>query len=127
MKTSIESVKLASWIFVMPFLFIYTPLLLTGETIDIAATVVACLIGIVAWAGFLEGFLFKYATIAERILLGLAAVFLMLPIDHLYTFLTPYEGEYHYQAYAVGLVLMGTIVILQWMRRAPEEAQVRTA
>jgi len=126
MKTSFESVKLASWIFVMPFLFVYTPLLLTGETIDIAATVVACLIGIVAWAGFLEGFLFKYTTIAERILLGLAAVFLMLPIDHLFTFLTPYEGEYHYQMYAVGVALMVMIVFMQRLRRAPER-RVRTA
>ncbi len=126
MKTSIESVKLASWIFVMPFLFVYTPLLLDGSFADITATVVACVIGIVAWAGFLEGFLFKYTTIAERILLGLAAVFLMLPIDHLFVFLTPYEGEYHYQAYAIGLALMGFTVALQRMRRAPE-ARVRTA
>lgn len=120
MKTSIESVKLASWIFVMPFLFVYTPLLLDGTLFDIGATVVACVIGIVAWAGFLEGFLFKYTNLAERVLLGLAAVFLMLPVDHLFTFLTSYEGEYHYQAYAVGLVLMGLMVAMQRMRRAAE-------
>jgi len=126
MKTSIESVKLAAWIFVMPFLFVYTPLLLDGSFVDITATVMACVIGIVAWAGFLEGFLFKYTTIAERVLLGLAAVFLMLPIDHLFTFLTPYEGEYHYQAYAIGVVLMGVTIALQRMRRIPE-ARVRTA
>jgi TRAP transporter 4TM/12TM fusion protein len=126
MKTSIESVKLASWIFVMPFLFVYTPLLLDGSFVDITATVVACVIGIVAWAGFLEGFLFKYTTIAERVLLGLAAAFLMLPIDHVFTFLTPYEGEYHYQAYAIGVVLMGVTIALQRMRRIPE-ARVRTA
>ncbi len=124
MKTSIQSVKLASWIFVMPFLFVYTPLLLTGSTLDITATVVACLAGIAAWAGFLEGYLFKYTTLAERILLGCAAVFLMLPIDHLFTYFTPYEGEYHYQAYAVGFVLMGLIVFLQRARRTPE-ARVR--
>ncbi len=125
MKTSIESVKLASWIFVMPFLFVYTPLLLDGAIFDITATVVACVIGIVAWAGFLEGFLFKYTNLTERILLGLAALFLMLPIDHLFVFLTPYEGEYHYQAYVIGFVLMGVTVALQRMRRAPAEAQVR--
>jgi len=125
MKTSIESVKLASWIFVMPFLFVYTPLLLDGTTVDITATVIACLLGIVAWASFLEGYLFKYTTIAERILLGFAAVFLMLPIDHLFTYFTPYEGEYHYEAYAIGLVLMGLIVFMQRARRAPAEAQVR--
>ena len=110
----------------MPFLFVYTPLLLDGTTFDVTATVVACIIGIVAWAGFLEGFLFKYTNLLERILLGVAAVFLMLPIDHLFVFLTPYEGEYHYQAYAIGLVLMGLTVALQRMRRTPSEAQVRT-
>jgi len=120
MKTSIESVKLASWIFVMPFLFVYTPLLLDGTLVDITAAVVACVVGIVAWGAFLEGYLFRYTTLAERALLGVAAVFLMLPIDHLFTWLTPYQGEYHYQAYAAGLVLMGLIVVMQWMRRAPE-------
>lgn len=125
MKTSVESVKLASWIFVMPFLFVYTPLLLTGGTLDITVTVIACLAGIAAWAGFLEGYLFKYTTIAERILLGFAAVFLMLPIDHVFTYLTPYEGEYHFETYAIGFALMGLIVFLQRARRTPK-AQVRT-
>jgi TRAP transporter 4TM/12TM fusion protein len=124
MKTSIESVKLASWIFVMPFLFVYTPLLLDGAPLDITATVVACVLGIIAWAGFLEGFLFKYTNLAERILMGTAAVFLMLPVDHLFVFLTPYNGEYHYQAYAIGVVLLGVTIALQRMRRVPE-TQVR--
>jgi len=124
MKTSIESVKLASWIFVMPFLFVYTPLLLDGSLPDITVTVVACVLGIIAWAGFLEGFLFKYTNLAERALLGGAAVFLMLPVDHLFVFLTPYNGEYHYQAYAIGLVLLGITIALQRTRRAPE-TQVR--
>jgi len=52
-------------------------------------------------------------------------VFLMLPIDHLFTFFTPYEGEYHYQAYAIGFGLMGLIVFLQRARRMPQ-APVRT-
>ena len=90
------------------------------------ALVVALLALVAVWAGFLEGFLFKYATLAERLLMGLAAVFLMLPIDHLFTFLTPYEGEYHYQAYVVGLALLGLAVALQRMRRVPKTA-VRAA
>lgn len=126
MKTSIQSVKLASWIFVMPFLFVYTPLLLDGSTIDIVATVIACVVGIVAWAGFFEGYLFRYTTVAERVLLGFAAVFLMLPIDHLFVFLTPYEGEYHLEMYAIGLVLMGITIAMQRMRRTPAAA-IRTA
>jgi len=117
MKTSIESVKLASWIFVMPFLFVYTPLLLDGTPLDITGTVIACLIGIVAWAGFLEGFLFRITTLSERTLLAGAAIFLMLPIDHLFTYLTPFEGEYHFQAYAIGVLLMGTVLALQLARR----------
>jgi TRAP transporter 4TM/12TM fusion protein len=119
MKTSIESVKLASWIFVMPFLFVYTPLLLNGTTVDITATVVACLIGIVAWAGFLEGFLVKTTNAVERILLAGAAACLMLPIDHLFTYLTRFEGEYHYHAYAIGVVMIGAVLMLQLARRQP--------
>lgn len=117
MKTSIESVKLASWIFVMPFLFVYTPLLLDGTTLDVTATVAACLLGIVAWAGFLEGFLIKTANLFERIMLGGAATCLMLPIDHLFVYLTRFEGEYHYQAYVVGVILLSTVLMLQLARR----------
>jgi len=126
MKTSIESVKLASWIFVMPFLFAYTPLLLDGSFIDVLATVVACVVGVVAWAGFLEGYLFRYTTFAERALLGLAAACLMLPIDHAFTYFTPYEGEYHYQVYTVGLVLLFVTAMLQRSRNGAG-ARVRGA
>jgi len=126
MKTSIESVKLASWIFVMPFLFVYTPLLLDGPPFDIMATVIACLIGIVAWAGFLEGYLIRYTTFIERLLLGISAMCLMLPIDHVFTYFTPYEGEYHLQAYGIGLVIMVVIVFLQRIKRT-QDVQTRTA
>lgn len=117
MKTSIESVKLASWIFIMPFLFIYTPLLLDGTLVDIVVTVIACLVGIVAWGGFLEGYLIRDTTWLERTLIGAAAAFLMLPIDHVFTYFTPYEGEYHYQAYAIGLGIMAVFLVLQRAKR----------
>jgi hypothetical protein len=111
-------VKLASWIFVMPFLFVYTPLLLNGSLLDIVATVVACIAGIVAWAGFFEGYVFRRTTPAERILLALAAVFLMLPIDHLFVFLTPYEGEYHLETFAIGFTILAVALLMQ-RPRAP--------
>jgi len=126
MRTAVQSVKLASWIFVMPFLFVYTPLLLSGTTLDISLTVLACVIGIGAWAGFLEGFLFRTTNMGERILLGLAAACLMLPIDHLVTFMLGMEGEYHYEAYIVGIVLMACALVLQLLRRAPD-TRARTA
>ncbi len=126
MKTSVESVKLASWIFVMPFLFVYTPLLLDGTLFDITATVIACLIGIVAWAGFLEGFLIKKTNFVERIMLVGAAACLMMPIDHLFVYLTHFEGEYHYQAYVIGVILISTVLMLQLARRKPSP-RARTA
>lgn len=119
MKTAIEAVKLASWIFVMPFLFVYTPLLLDGTAFDISMTVLACMIGIVAWGGFLEGYLFKQTNLAERVLIGLAAACLMLPIDHLVTYLLEVDGEYHYEAYIVGVLLLASMMGLQIMRRPP--------
>lgn len=119
MKCAVESVRLASWIFVTPFLFVYTPLLLDGTMLDIVATVAACLLGIVAWGAFIEGHLLKPANLAERVLLGIAAACLVLPVDHVFTFFTSYEGEYHLQAYLVGLVSMAMVPLLQQARRVP--------
>ena len=85
-----------------------------------------CVIGVVAWAGFLEGYLLGQTTRAERALLGLAAACLMLPIDHAFTYFTPYEGEYHYQFYAIGLVLLCVTTMMQRSRNGAG-ARVRRA
>lgn len=124
-KTGVEAMKLASLIFIMPFLFIYTPLLLDGTTLDITLTTIACSIGVVAWAGFLEGHILRNMITFERVLVGVAATCLLLPVDHFVMFVTGLTGDYRYQVYVLGVLLLATTLIMQKMRngREPQQAE----
>lgn len=111
-KTGFEALRLASMILVMPFLFVYTPLLLDGSLFDIAATVFACVVGVIAWAAFLEARGLIDTIPVERLMLGLAAACLLLPVDRLIRFAFDIEGALLIQTYVVGVALViGTFAI----------------
>ena len=78
-KAGIEAVRLASPLFILPMLFIYTPILLDGPWPSVAETMVSCLIGIIAYAGMMQGYWIKRTSLLERFLLGVAAVCLFVP------------------------------------------------
>ena len=115
-KTGFEAVRLASMIFLMPILFVYTPLLLNGSYFEIAATVVACVIGVVAWAAYLERYGLRSTQPVERLLLGLAAICLLLPVDRFVNFVFGVEQTLLYQTYVIGIVLAATVFIIQKTR-----------
>jgi TRAP-type uncharacterized transport system fused permease subunit len=117
-RTGFQALKLASWIFLMPFLFAYTPILLNGGWPDVILTVIACLLGIVAWGGVLEGYLIKTTTKIEWILVCAASMALLLPMDHLVVFFTPLRGEFHYITYFLGVSLLGIAFFRQRVRSA---------
>ncbi len=119
-KTGTESVKLSSMIFVMPFLFVYTPLLLEGSRLDISLTVIACMFGIIAWATFLEGFTFRKTNTMERLILCVSASCLLLPVDHLITYLFGIDGEFRYQLNIVGIILIASTLFMQKSRQRLE-------
>lgn len=120
--TGFEAVKLASMILIMPFMFIYTPLLLDGTTVDITVTTVASVIGVVAWAFFLEGQGIRATAAIERSVLLVAAICLLLPAGSFVAWLAGFDGDLRYQAYLVGTLLFIIVVILQLLRRPPETA-----
>jgi len=76
-KTGWEACRLASWLYLMPFLFIYTSILNVGWNYGFVSTVIASIIVLVSWGGALTGYLFRKATAFERISL-LASAFLLL-------------------------------------------------
>ena len=119
-KTGFEALRLASMIFVMPFLFIYTPLLLTGTTTDIIITTVACVTGVIAWAGCLEGYLLKKTVLTEQIMLGVAAACLLLPVSEFISFILNVKGTFDFYAYIAGAILLLVIIIIQKIRPAIE-------
>jgi TRAP-type uncharacterized transport system fused permease subunit len=76
-KTGYTATKLASWIYLMPFLFVYTSILKIGWNLNFFITVFDCVIALIAWGGALEGYLFKETNLFERICLVLAALGLL--------------------------------------------------
>jgi TRAP transporter 4TM/12TM fusion protein len=72
-KTGWTAAKLASWVYLMPFLFIYTSILNVGWNFNFILTVIDACIALVAWGAALEGYLLKEATWYERIGLMAAA------------------------------------------------------
>ncbi|NKB49503.1 MAG: TRAP transporter fused permease subunit [Alphaproteobacteria bacterium] len=116
-KTGNQALKMASMILIMPFLFVYTPLLLIGSTFDIGITVVACLLGVVAWAKFFEGFGNGRHIPFERLLWLVAAACLLLPVGNFVTFVFGSAGDLRYQAYIVGAVILGGVYAYQYAGR----------
>jgi len=76
-KTGWTSMKLASWIYLMPFLFVYTPILNIGWNFDFFYTVLKCVLALVAWAAALEGYWFKKTAFWERAVLLISALGLL--------------------------------------------------
>ena len=82
-KTGYTSTKLASWIFLMPFLFAYTSILNVGWNFNFFMTVFAAIIALFAWGAAMEGQFFRPTSLMERIFLFIAA--LLLLHENLYT------------------------------------------
>lgn len=116
-KTGNQAVVLSSMIFITPIIFVYTPILLTGTTLEIAVTVVGCTIGVVAWAMFIEGFALTLMTSTERILAGLGAAFLLLPADHMIDYFLRANHKLFFETYAIGAALAVAAVAMQLQRR----------
>ncbi|MEK6712066.1 MAG: TRAP transporter fused permease subunit, partial [Nitrospinota bacterium] len=77
LRTGFTATKLASWIFIMPFLFVYTPILFTGPPLEVVRSMLTAAVAACAWAGALEGYLFRETKLYERILLLVAALGLL--------------------------------------------------
>jgi len=113
MKTAVHGTRLAFVAFVVPFMFVYRPALLTlGSWDEILYHVVFAVCGVIAVAAALEGYVLRKLPALERLLALVAGVCLMAPVARLDQ---------------VGLVLFGVFIALQvaaWFRgeTAPEPA-----
>ncbi|MHB8773050.1 MAG: TRAP transporter permease [Syntrophales bacterium] len=106
-KTGWEACKLASWIYLMPFLFIYTSILNVGWNYPFVTTVVAAIVALIAWGGALTGYLLRKTTLFERAALFASSLLLL------------HEGLI---TDIIGYVLLVLVVIIQKVslgKRAP--------
>jgi TRAP transporter 4TM/12TM fusion protein len=79
-KTGFYSLRVGLGLYYIPFLFVYTPLLLNGPLSKILWAIAAAIGGILALGGAFQGFWLKHAGIFERFVLGVAALCFFWPL-----------------------------------------------
>jgi TRAP transporter 4TM/12TM fusion protein len=126
-KTGFQAAKIASMIFIMPIMFVYTPILLTGTALEVTVAVVGAALGVTAWAIFLECFGLRATTTVERAMAGAAAFIILLPVDHMINYFLGIDEKLYYETYAVGGILIAAVFGMQFIRRGPAVAVQRPA
>lgn len=80
MKTGFQACKLACLLYIMPFTFAYRPaLMLIGGMGEIIISVLLYIAACFALAGAMQGWLLRRVSMPLRVVLGIAAVAIMLP------------------------------------------------
>ncbi len=107
MRTAFTSWKLAKGLYIIPLIMAYRPLLGMGGEYELLhwevwLAIVVTMLGLIAFASGMDRYFLRKATWPETILFWLAAAGLLWP---------------EYWADAVGVVLFGVVVGLQWVRK----------
>ncbi|MCL5807591.1 MAG: TRAP transporter large permease subunit, partial [Deltaproteobacteria bacterium] len=113
-KTGWEACRLASWIYLMPFLFVYTSILNVGWNTAFITTVIASTVALVSWGGALTGYLLRKTTLFERAALLVSSLLLL------------HEGLI---TDMIGYVLLALVIVIQKVslrKRAPVASGVST-
>jgi TRAP-type uncharacterized transport system fused permease subunit len=111
-RTSYHAVKFSAFLILMPFLFVYTPLLGSGVVwIDVLAVVTAT-IAAVTFAATVQGYFLRRSTTPETVLLGAGTVAL-------------FDGRP--QVNAVGAVLVAVVYLRQRSTRVRQAEAAATA
>lgn len=79
METGFAAWKLAKGLYIIPFLFAYTPILFEGPVHAVLITAVSATLGLLAFTVSMEGFFLRRLAIWERGIIVLATIGLLLP------------------------------------------------
>ena len=123
LETGFESWKLAKGIYIIPLLFIYTPILFEGPVWQVIETAIAALLGLFCAAVMFEGFHVILLNWGLRLLYLIAAALLLWPQLSLSSGENPLVIP-SFVLHLVGLALFTGLVVVQKMisRRAVEAA-----
>jgi len=86
--TGYRSMELAKGLYIIPFLFIYTPILFNGPLFYTVETMCTALLGLFALAASFEGYYIELLGLPLRILFGIIGLMLLYPmiLSHLLGF-----------------------------------------
>ncbi len=79
MSTGLAAWKLAKGLYIIPFLFAYTPILFEGPVYEVLFTAVSATVELLAFTAAMEGYFSRRLFLWERALTGLAAIGLLWP------------------------------------------------
>lgn len=80
MRTGYRAMRLGIVAYIIPFMWVYKPvLLLQGPVAEITAAVATSAVGVIALSGAIEGFMLTRVNWIQRILLGIGAILLIMP------------------------------------------------
>lgn len=79
-KTALNALFLASSGFVIPYIFIYhNELLMIGKSYDIFIAAITAIMGIIFFAGGIQGFIIKRLNIFQRVIIIIASLLVIVP------------------------------------------------
>jgi TRAP transporter 4TM/12TM fusion protein len=78
--TGYRSMELAKGLYIIPFLFIYTPILFNGPLFYTIETICAATLGLFALAASLEGYYLKVLKLPLRLLFGIIGIMFLYPM-----------------------------------------------
>lgn len=106
MKTGFTALRFSMFLFIIPVLFVYTPILMpNGLTFNAVQAMVTSFVAVIAAAAALSGYFVRDTTILDRALLLFAALLLLMP---------------QLAVSVLGLGLMGLVWAMQKRRPSPE-------
>ena len=110
MKTAFQAARLALPAYLIPYMFVYSPALVwVGPWTDIVIASATAMVGVIAIASAVEGWVLRPANIVERLIMAAGALFLLAP--GLWT-------------HAVGFGLVAIVVGMHFInKRSPELAK----
>ena len=112
-QTGWEAMRLCGIAYIVPFLFVFSPsLLLIGHWYEVVLSVVTAIIGSILLGVGIVGYLFRPVGGLKRLLFGIAAVGLLIPVVH--------SGKFASLTWAsngIGLVLAVLLVAVEWLAR----------
>lgn len=80
MKTGFQAMRLGIVLMIVPFLFVYNPvLLMIGDPLEIVQATITAMIGVTLLAGAMEGYLLKPANWVQRAMMGIGGLLLIIP------------------------------------------------
>jgi TRAP transporter 4TM/12TM fusion protein len=84
-KTALTAMRMSFAAFIVPFIFTYNSslLLVEGTGSEVIIDIVTAILGVISFCAMSSGYFMRNSTIYERIILGIAAILLIVPVWYL--------------------------------------------